>query len=112
MLIQELIDKLEDIKKKVGNIEILTEEYDGRTILPDNYREFNCTFTFHEDCNMFRSAGLKYNRKMDNEKSWYPIRTDAVIFHCCSEEYYKIHTQDTKELLESRGCKYKEDKIL
>ena len=96
MLIQDLIDKLEDIKKKVGNIEILTEEYDGRTILPDNYREFNCTFTFHEDCNMFRNAGL----------------TDAVIFHCCSEEYYKIHVKDTKELLESRGCKYKEDKIL
>lgn len=56
MLIQDLIDKLEDIKKKVGNIEILTEEYDGRTILPDNYKEFDCTFTFHEDCNMFRSA--------------------------------------------------------
>lgn len=112
MLIQELIDKLEDVKNKVGNIEILVEEFDGRSILPDNYGEFKCCFTFHKDCNMYGREGLKYNRKKIETDSWYPIRTDGVIFRRCTEEDYKEDVQGTKEILDRRGYKWIPDEVL
>ena len=102
MLIQELIDELQRVKEKVGNVELLEEVYDGRSINPDFYREFECCFSFKKNAPMSSMNKIKYNRrKADN---YWGLETDAVVVHTCTRDDIEEIDEGHKELLEKRGA--------
>ena len=102
MLIQDLIDELERVKAKVGNVELLEEVYDGRSIDPDFYREFECCFSFKKNAPMPDSNGIKYNRRKAN--NYWGLETDGVVVHCCTRDDIEETDESHKELLEKRGA--------
>lgn len=101
MLIQELIDELERVKEKVGNIELLEEVYDGRSIDPDYYREFTCCFSLKNNARMSNLNDIKYNRRKVGD--YWGLETDGVVFHTCSKDTIKEVDEYHRDLLEYRG---------
>lgn len=102
MLIQDLIDELQRVKAKVSNVELLEEVYDGRSIDPDFYREFECCFSYKKNAPMSMLNEIKYNRrKADN---YWGLETDGVVVHCCSRDDIEETDAEHKELLEERGA--------
>lgn len=102
MLIQELIDELQRVKAQVGNVELLEEVYDGRSINPDFYREFVCCFSLKKNAPMSSTNDIKYNRRKAN--NYWGLETDGVVVHTCTRDDIEEIDEDHKELLEGRGA--------
>lgn len=102
MLIQELIDELERVKSKVGNVEILIESADGQSLLPEYYKEFDCCFSLKEHAPMYKYDGVKYDRKLTND-GWYGMETKGAVIHFCQKSDVIEDDKKVKELLEKRG---------